>query len=106
MKTTYTVSELQELIKAMQEGNLQLRNKDTSAWIDVNGNQPFCFLFEYRVKPIENKKVKMWKWVIRTKGQLPYETPRFFTSERDVLLEHPNYEIIQRIDSSMIEVEE
>jgi hypothetical protein len=75
-------------------------------WADTTHNDPsWCNEFEYRIKP---NLVKKWKWVYESpEGNmivtcLHYSSPEEFNN----LNPYNKGKILQKIDSTMIEVEE
>lgn len=96
-----------ELIKKWADTGCQIQYKypDCETWHDCNNNRPYWELDkEYRVKPA---LVKKWKWVYENpEGNmivtwLHYSSPEEFNN-----LNYSKGKIIQKVDSTMIEVEE
>ena len=97
-----------ELIKLWADTGCQIQYKysDCETWHDCNNNRPYWELDnEYRVKPT---LVKKWKWVYETpEGNmivtcLHYSSPEEFNN----LNPYNKGKILQKVDSTMIEVEE
>lgn len=89
-----------ELIKKWADGAIIQYHVEGDEWEDCSKNEP---LWDentpYRVKPV---KVNKWRWVCEsTNSQL------FVTEDHYSELEaYKNFNVIQKIDSTMIEVEE
>lgn len=97
-----------ELIKKWAEGAVIQVKLSNGTWFDVQGNPSWSVICEYRVKPT---LVKKWKWVIKTENKFMYVTnglysspDDYFSRVRDATIN--NVEVLQKIDSTMIEVEE
>lgn len=90
-----------ELIKKWADTGCQIQYKypGSETWHDCSNNRP-CWALdsEYRVKP---NLVKEWRWVCEFNYKL------FVTEDHYSELEaYKNFNVIQKIDSTMIEVEE
>lgn len=92
-----------ELIKKWAEGAvIQYKTGRYGVWTDCSGNTPYWELNnEYRVKPT---LVKKWKWVFSNAGVLDVTDHRYTEQEFNSVFQ--NLTLIQKIDSTMIEVEE
>ena len=97
-----------ELIKKWADTGCQIQYKypDCETWHDCNNNRPYWELDnEYRVKPT---LVKKWNWVYKSpEGNmivtcLHYSSPEEFYN----LSPYNKGKILQKVDSTMIEVEE
>lgn len=95
-----------ELIKKWADGAIIQLKQINGEWADTTHNDPsWGNEFEYRVKPT---LVKKWKWVYEsTEGNmivtcLHYSSPEEFNN----LNPYNKGKILQKIDSTMIEVEE
>lgn len=90
-----------ELIKKWADGAIiQYKDWARGEWVTCTENKPtWNEQSEYRVKPV---KVNKWRWVCEfTNYQL------FVTEDHYSELEaYKNFNVIQKIDSTMIEVEE
>ena len=89
-----------DLIKKWADGAIiQWRNQD-GRWYDVRNNRPIWDEgIEYRVKPTI---VKKWKWVCKIDDSDLFVTNDYYTE----LGAYKHFNVIQKIDSTMIEVEE
>lgn len=73
-----------------------------------SGWQPFtgwdeCYI--YRIKP--KAKVKKWRWVANTIGTSHFFiTPNHYTDSENVFKDAHIFQLVQKIDSTMIEVDE
>ena len=89
-----------ELIKKWADGAIiQWRNQD-GRWYDVRANRPIWDEgIEYRVKPT---KVIKYRWIFES------ERGDLFLSEEyhSELAAYKNFKVVQKVDSTMIEVEE
>lgn len=88
------------LIKKWADGAIIQYHIDSDAWEDCSKNKPLWDeSTQYRVKPVT---VNRWRWVCEsTNSQL------FVTEDHYSELEaYKNFNVIQKIDSTMIEVEE
>ena len=73
-------------------------------WQDVRASDVFS-LTEWRIKP--KPKVKKWQWVYKNiVNNKMNVSVMFYASEEDFKQANPSNEAIQKIDSTMIEVEE
>lgn len=99
-----------ELIKKWADGAIIQLKQINGEWADTTHNDPsWGNEFEYRVKPT---LVKKWKWVLTNKsgeGTFFELTPSYYANEEDwvkaVGTSNP-WKLHQKIDSTMIEVEE
>ena len=89
-----------DLIKKWADGAIiQWRNQD-GRWYDVRANRPIWDEgIEYRVKPT---KVIKYRWIFES------ERGALFLSEEyhSELVAYKNFKVVQKVDSTMIEVEE
>lgn len=93
-----------ELIKKWADTGCQIQYKypDCETWHDCNNNRPYWELDnEYRVKPT---LVKKWKWVFSDDGVLG--VTGYCYTEQEFNSNFQNLTLIQKVDSTMIEVEE
>lgn len=94
-----------ELIKLWADTGCQIQCKfpTSEIWYDCSNNLPCWELDnEYRVKPT---LVKKWKWVFKDSfGDLGVTDNAY--AEQDFNKQYPRLTLIQKIDSTMIEVEE
>lgn len=103
-----------ELIKAWADGTTiesKRKDSDDTMWmIDPNPSWGYDWL-EFRIKPKEKQKVKMWQWVFKnTWGNKTIVgiTESFFANEQsveEVVGDDKHVSIIQRADWTEIEVE-
>ena len=99
-----------ELIKKWADGAIIQLKQINGEWADTTHNDPsWGNEFEYRVKPT---LVKKWKWVLTNKsgeGTFFELTPSYYANQEDwvkaVGTSNP-WVLHQKIDSTMIEVEE
>ena len=63
--------------------------------------------FDYRIKPKEKKKVKLYKYAYKSsKTKLWEESSTFYEDDADFIYNHKHWLYSQRLDYTMIEVEE
>lgn len=98
-----------ELIKKWADGAIiQYRTTTFRSWADCDSNRP-CWdkRFEYRVKP---PLVEKWKWVILNNDGEFSVTHSLYSSPDDFFKVNPSkgklFHVIQKVDSTMQEVEE
>lgn len=98
-----------ELIKKWADGAIIQLKQCNGEWVNTAHNDPsWCNEIEYRVKPT---LVKKWKWVVKTENNYMsvtnglYATPEDYFSQNAYAVIH-NVEVLQKVDSTMIEVEE
>lgn len=95
-----------EVIKAWADGAV-IQFRQGYAWWDLDKDQPpVKEEYEYRIKP--KPKVKKWRWVfsyIGSNGKLSVSADHYTTAE-DLNRKYSTCQAIQKIDSTMIEVEE
>lgn len=95
-----------DLILAWANGaEIQVYNKAISSWED-NIYPVWSFQSEYRIKP--KPKVKKWRWVNSSKEENNYigVSHGYYASAEDFNSDWPKHIAIQKVDSTMIEVEE
>lgn len=91
-----------ELIKKWADGAIIQVKTLGGTWVDACNNNPFWEPnHEYRVKPT---LVKKWKWVFSDDGVLGVTDYRYTEQEFNSVFQ--NLTLIQKVDSTMIEVEE
>ena len=92
-----------ELIKKWADGAIVQWHNQDGRWYDVRANRPtWDEEVEYRIKPTI---VKKWHWVYRDSFWKLKVTTSCYT-EQDFNEKFPRLTLIQKIDSTMIEVEE
>ena len=91
-----------ELIKKWADGAIIQLKQINGEWVDTTHNDPsWGNEFEYRVKPT---LVKKWKWVFSDDGVLGVTV--YCYTEQEFNSNFQNLTLIQKVDSTMIEVEE
>lgn len=85
------------------------RGDEVGFWCDLDTSTAFslfpdCRSIEYRIKP--KPLVKKWRWVFKSVYAGIGISTEHYRSEEEFNSGHPNYKAVQRIDSTMIEVEE
>ena len=91
-----------ELIKKWADGAIIQLKQINGEWVDTTHNDPsWGNEFEYRVKPT---LVKKWKWVFSDDGVLG--VTGYCYTEQEFNSNFQNLTLIQKVDSTMIEVEE
>ena len=97
-----------ELIKVFVDGiDTQMRYEEPHReWEEVTTLHDFGYVnYEYRIKPKEKQKVKMWQWVIEEVLSPPELTYYYYKDEEGLSKIYPDARIIQRADWTEIEVE-
>ena len=94
-----------ELIKAWADGaEIQMYLHTLDKWIDTRPE--WLVDIDYRIKPKEKQKVKMWQWVMKhSESNWIFLTDEFFRTGLDAKYEYPAGAIVQRADWTEIEVE-
>ena len=95
-----------ELIKKWADGAIIQLKQINGEWVDTTHNDPsWCNEFEYRIKP---NLVKKWKWVYENpEGNMIVTCLHYSSSEEfNNLNPYNKGKILQKVDSTMIEVEE
>lgn len=95
-----------ELIKKWADGAVIQLRQCNGEWVNTAHNDPsWGNEFEYRIKPI---LVKKWKWVYESSPNSHIVTMCHYASPEAFRKEHPyaGGKILQKVDSTMIEVEE
>lgn len=91
-----------ELIKKWADGAVIQLKQCNGEWVNTARNTPsWCNEIEYRVKPT---LVKKWKWVFSDDGVLG--VTGYCYTEQEFNSVFQNLTLIQKVDSTMIEVEE
>ena len=91
-----------ELIKKWADGAIIQLKQINGEWVDTTHNDPsWGNEFEYRVKPT---LVKKWKWVFSDDGVLG--VTGYCYTEQEFNSNFQNLTLIQKVDSTMQEVEE
>ena len=108
MTKTYTPHVHADILRAIAEGipvQAYYHNSSENGWRDIDTNLPFSIFLsgnvEYRIKP--KPKVKKWRWVCEaTDGGLNVSV-NHYPGDADLIY---SLKLIQKIDSTMIEVEQ
>lgn len=89
-----------ELIKKWADGAIIQYHIDSDAWEDCSKNKPLWDEnTRYRVKPV---KVNKWRWVCESTNSQLFVTEDYYSE----LEAYKNFNVIQKIYSTMIEAEE
>lgn len=102
-----------EILRAIADGKTVQFKSSHLDWTDLNVKCNFSLFFgaqglEYRVKP--KPKVKKWRWILSDTRNLNYliVSGKHFKDRNEVVIETMNgvFEPFEKIESTMIEVEE
>lgn len=100
-----------EMIKAWADGKtIQYFAPDGAEWVDLssNGSIGWYEKYEYRIKP--KPVVKKWRWVyvnlLSGEANTLYVSLSYFSEKEAIYLNYFGQILIQKVDSTMIEVEE
>lgn len=104
----------QEVLQALLDGKtveyaLAYRAADPSSWVVLDPTRNFYIVHSdivYRIKP--KPKVKKWKWIVENPVKDLSMTSGHYASPEEYKDNYPSglWTAIQKIDSTMIEVEE